>query len=150
MKATLLAALLTSTLAFAADLKPGQEEAKAAFDKQWKSLLADINTACGTKLDAVKTDFESYEKKNFTRATPGTVCSTLSYAMIQTCKSEPYKKAVVAKVKNLSCLFTGSNKDTKDGKENLTLDGDTLTLRLDQDRTASGVAVQTLKEALDK
>ena len=75
MKAAVLCALFASSVAFAADLKPSQEEAKTAFDKQWKAILEEVNAACGTKFDAVQTDFENWDKKNFVRTTAGTACS---------------------------------------------------------------------------
>ena len=149
MKTLVIAVLFVSSFAFAADLKPSQEEEKTAFDKQWKSILDEVNTACGTKFDAVKTDFENWDKKNFVRARAGTACSTLSYALKEICKSAPFKKAVESKVKELSCAFTGATTDKKNSKANFELKGGVLTLHLDQDQGGSG-AVEAIKEFLDK
>ncbi|MDP3234383.1 MAG: hypothetical protein Q8S33_10185 [Myxococcales bacterium] len=110
MRVLTLLGVLTSLSVFAADLKPVQEEAKAAFDKQMKSIVAEVNTACGTSFVDVTSDFENYDKKNFPQMPPGQTCSSITYALKTVCKSEPYKKAVMAKVKGLSCLMKAGSK----------------------------------------
>ncbi len=110
---------LTLLLAFplaaaAADLKPFQVEAKEAFDEQMKNIVAELNTACGTKFTDVKSDFEAFDKANFRQMPPGQTCSQLTYAVKETCKSPAYQKALQSKVKGLACLTAPAAADAKD------------------------------------
>jgi hypothetical protein len=132
-----------ASLAVAADLKPFQEEAKIKFDKQAKDLVADVNAACGTKFATIGSDFENFDPKSFTRQQPGSVCSSFTYSLKELCKSEPYKKAFAAKVKDIACLNApGALVEMK---------GATLANHMSQDKSAAGgEALKTIKAFLDK
>jgi hypothetical protein len=140
-----VAVVVTSFATFAADLKPVQEEAKLAFEKQMKSIVAEVNAACGTAFTEVKTDFENYDKKNFTQMPPGQTCSRLTYAMLTVCKSEPYKKAVASKVKGLSCDMKQTDKSAFE------VSGGVFTHHMVNGKQVTGIdATNALKADLDK
>jgi len=145
MRVLTVLAVLTSFTVLAADLKPFQEEAKAAFDKQMKSIVAEVNEACGTSFSEVKADFENYDKKNFPQMPPGQTCSTLTYAMKTTCQSAPYKKAVATKIKGLSCTMKPGAKNAFD------FGGGVFTYNMVGEKQPSGIdATNALKAELDK
>ncbi|MEO6954321.1 MAG: hypothetical protein ABI321_21155 [Polyangia bacterium] len=141
----LLAPVALASVAYAADLKPAQEEAKTKFDVMAKSMTTEINAACGTKFDTIKTDFENYDASHFTRQAPGTVCSELTYDLKEICKSAPYKKALQSKIKTVSCMMKASSGPQLE----VTRGG--VVLHLNQDQSASGaVGINVIKAALDK
>jgi hypothetical protein len=134
-----LGLIACASLAYAADLKPFQEEAKTKFEKQATGLLSDVNAACGTKIAKIDSDFENFDAKNFSRSQPGSVCSSMTYAIKEACKSEPYKKAFAKKVTGLSCLTApGTLMEMK---------GATLVNHMNQDKSPS---TADLKAMLDK
>lgn len=141
---------LATTLAIAADLKPGQEEAKIKFDKQAADMIKEVNGACGTNFPAITTDFENYDKADFNRNPPGAVCSALVYAVKQTCSSAPYKKAFAAKIKGLACVMGGNKTDAKDFKSRYFVKDGVFTFKMDRDGGGGIVAVAILKAELDK
>ena len=137
------ASLSFAAVAFAADLKPGQEEAKNKFDSTMKPLVTELNAQCGTTLDGVRSDFESYDKAGFVQMPPAQKCTTLTYAVKTTCQSAPYKKAFAKKVKTIACLMGDGNP--------FELVGDVFTYRMGSKSSANGIdATNALKAALDK
>ncbi len=141
---------LASSFVFAADLKPGQEEAKAKFDKQAADLVKDVNAACGTAFTTITTDFENFDKADFNRNPPGAVCSTLAYAVKTACSSAPYKKAFASKIKGLACLMGGNKTEPKDFKSRFFVKEGVFTFKMDRDGSGGIEATGLLKEELDK
>lgn len=145
MRVTSVLVVLLSSTVFAADLKPFQEEAKAAFDNQMKTIVAEVNTACGTSFVGVESDFENFDKKNFAQMPPGQTCSAITYALKTVCKSEPYKKVVMAKVKGLSCLMKAGSKSAFEFPSGV------FTYNMVREKPPSGIdATNALKTELDK
>ncbi|MEO7243192.1 MAG: hypothetical protein ABIW85_09805 [Variovorax sp.] len=144
MRTPIVFSLLFATAAFAADLKPVQEEARAYFDSQAPELASDVNTECGTKYPTIETDFENFEKATVP-GVPGTLCSTMTWAVKEACKSAPYKKAVAAKVNGLACLVGAPPA----GAKPLDLNKGTLTYYM---RTGGlrNDAVKTIKDMMDR
>lgn len=135
---------LVSTTAFAADLKPKQAEAKAAFDTQMKDLVAEVNEACGTAFTEVKADFEHYDKANFPQMPPGQTCSTLTYAAKTVCKTEAYKAAFKSSIKGLACTM-------KAGAKPFDFTGGVATFNMVGPKLPNGIeATDALKAELDK
>lgn len=145
-----LACALVSSLSFAADLKPVQEEAKGKFDKQAADLVTDVNAACGTSFQSITTDFENYDKADFNRNPPGAICSTLTYAVKTVCASAPYKKAFATKIKGLACVMGGNKLDPKDFKSRFFVKDGVFTMKMDRDGAGGIEATNLLKAELDK
>lgn len=143
MRTPILMLLFFASIASAADLKPGQEEAKARFDDQATGLVADVNSACGTKYAKIDSNFEHFDKTKFT-AVPGTACSFLTYGLTETCKTPAYKKALLSKIQGIACVFSPGP-----GGKPLDLKQGTLTYYMDQGKPLKG-EVQAIKEILDK
>lgn len=141
---------LASSFVFAADLKPGQEEAKLKFEKQAADLIKDVNAACGTSFTSIATDFENYDKADFNRNPPGAICSTLTYAVKTTCNSAPYKKAFAAKIKGLACLMGGNKTQPKDFAARYFVKDGVFTMKMDRDGSGGIEATGLLKAELDK
>lgn len=141
----LATSLIAASVAYAADLKPFQEEAKEKFDSQATSFITEINTACGTKFGPIKSDFENFDPKNFASKQAGTACSETAYNMGELCKVAAYKKAVVAKIKGIACLTKPSKGPAID------FPGGVLTQHMNQDKsTAGGDGINLIKAFLDK
>ena len=145
-----LACTLFASLSFAADLKPGQEEAKIKFDKQAASLVTEVNAACGTAFKTIESDFENYDKADFNRNPPGAICSMITYAAKTACASAPYKKAFAAKIKGVSCLMGGNKTDPKDMASRVFVKDGVLTYKMDRDGSGGIEATAILKAELDK
>ena len=141
---------LASSFVFAADLKPGQEEARVKFDKQAADMVKDVNAACGTNFTTIATDFENFDKADFNRNPPGAVCSTLTYAVKTTCNSAPYKKAFASKIKGLACMMGGNKTEPKDFKSRFFVKDGVFTFKMDRDGSGGIEATALLKEELDK
>ena len=145
-----LACTLFASLSFAADLKPGQEEAKIKFDKQAASLVTEVNAACGTAFKTIESDFENYDKADFNRNPPGSICSTMTYAAKTVCASAPYKKAFAAKIKGLACVMGGNKLEPKDYKARFFVKDGVFTMKMDRDGSGGIEATDLLKAELDK
>jgi hypothetical protein len=140
-----------STTALAQDLKPFQEEAKGKFDNQLNKIVKeDVNGACGTAFEGVKTDFQNFKKEDFPRSTAGTLCTTLTYAMGEVCKVPAYKKVMAAKLKGLSCLMGGNATDPKDVKARIYVKDGVFTYKMNADGGGGIEATNILKAFLDQ
>lgn len=150
--------LITGAVSLAADLKPGQEEAKVVFAKEIATNLQQLNEACGTSFTTVQSDFEHYDKAQFTSMHPGQVCQAMLSGAKSVCSQPAYKKAFAAKVKALACVFEGVKKDIPTDRDrsrekaNLSLESNgTFTYRLDTAHAGAAIAAQqVLQAALDK
>ena len=142
--------LVTSSLVIGADLKPGQEEAKIKFDKQAADLVNDVNAACGTNFKEIASDFENYDKADFNRNPPGSICSMITYAAKTTCASAPYKKAFASKIKGIACVMGGNKTDPKDVKARVFVKDGVLTYKMDRDGAGGIEATAIIKAELDK
>lgn len=119
------AALSVSCVAFAGEpeLKPAQEEAKAKSDEALVEPLKALNEKCGTKIAAVKTDYENFKEADWVGVGFYSWCPYAMEAITAMCTERPaYKKALSKKLTGISCLFAGVKpKDKKDGSNEYTL-----------------------------
>lgn|GEM_PF-1554179 len=150
-----LAALFASTLAFAADLKPAQEEAKAKFDEAMEEPLKALNEKCGTKV-TVKSDYENYKEADWAGRSYYSWCEPAMSAITQMCADRPAYKKALSKLSGFSCLFTGVKpKDKKDGSSDFTLrnmsyEKGTFTFRIHPDQAnVAESAKATVEKALN-
>ena len=146
----LVGLFFASSLGIAADLKPGQEEAKLKFEKQAADLIKEVNGACGTNFAAITTDFENYDKADFNRNPPGAICSMITYAAKTACASAPYKKAFAAKIKGVACVMGGNKTEPKDMASRVFVKDGVLTYKMDRDGSGGIEATAILKAELDK
>lgn len=119
------AALSVSCLALAAEpeLKPAQEEAKGKSDEALGDSLKGLNEKCGTKIAAVKTDYENFKEADWSGTAFYSWCPNAIDTIASMCAERPaYKKALGKKLTGVSCLFAGVKpKDKKDGSSDYTL-----------------------------
>ncbi|MDC0711589.1 hypothetical protein POL68_24175 [Stigmatella sp. ncwal1] len=134
------ATLLLSTSAFAEeDLKPAQEEAKAAFEEQIEEYLKPTNEKCGTKL-TVKADFENFKAETWSASTFASYCGSVLEGIQSMCERPAYKKAISKKVKSVACLLAGAKPAEKnDGSNgaalrNMSLSNGVFTYHASQDQ----------------
>jgi len=122
VKRLVFAALFVSSFAFAEDLKPAQEEAKAKFDEALEEPLKLMNEKCGTKV-AVKSDYENFKEADWSGRSYYSWCEPVVSAIATMCADRPaYKKVISKKLTGISCLFAGVKpKDKKDGSSDFTL-----------------------------
>lgn len=133
-----------------AQLKPGQEEQKAKFDKQLAAILKDdLNPKCGTSFTTVASDFENWAKADFPRNPAGSVCSTLTYAVQAVCAQPAYKKALQARLKGLACVMGGNKTDPKDVKARFFVKDGVFTFKMDADGAHGIEAADILRAWLD-
>lgn len=126
MKNLFVAALFSvSSFALAAEpeLKPAQEEAKAKSDDALEEPLKALNEKCGTKIAAVKTDYENFKEADWSGTGFYGWCPDAIQAITAMCESRPaYKKALSKKLTGIACLFAGVKpKEKKDGSNDFTL-----------------------------
>ncbi|MFY2559684.1 hypothetical protein ACN469_18760 [Corallococcus terminator] len=148
------AVALLSLSAFAEeDLKPAQEEAKAAFEEQTSAVLQAANDKCGTKL-AVKTDFQNFKTEDWPNTSFSSYCEGAINAVTAMCERPAYKKAIAKKVTGVSCLFGGvkpaDKKDTSTNGatlRNISLEKGTLTYHMSRDHVN---IEDNIKAALEK
>ena len=109
-------------LAFAVDLKPAQEEAKAKFDEAMEAPLKALNEKCGTKV-TMKSDYENYKESEWSGSSYYSWCDGAVEAIATMCESRPaYKKVLSKKLTGFQCLFAGVKpKEKKDGSNEFTL-----------------------------
>lgn len=152
----LVVPLLVAATAFAQDLKPGQEEAKARFAKDVQTNLDWLNEACGTTFKDVQSDFQHYDASKFTSMHPGQVCQGMLLGVKMACSKPAYRKAVQARVKALACVFSGVKQQPSDRqqsreKANLALENGVFTYHLDAAHAGTAIAAQqVLEAALDR
>lgn len=122
----LLAAVVISfasfTFAAEPELKPAQEEAKDAFDKEVEASVKAMNEKCGTKV-TLKTDFHNLDTAKWSGTSISSYCSAIPDTLASMCESRPaYKKAIGKKLTGVSCLFSGVKaKKEGDGTNEATL-----------------------------
>lgn len=126
MKNVFVAAVLSVSFAAVAgepELKPAQEEAKAKSDESLEPSLKTLNEKCGTKIAAVKTDYENFKEADWSGSAFYSWCPGAIDAIAAMCADRPaYKKALGKKLTGVSCLFAGVKpKDKKDGSNEYTL-----------------------------
>jgi hypothetical protein len=160
MKNVFIAALLSvSCVAFAGEpeLKPAQEEAKGQSDEALVEPLKALNEKCGTKIAAVKTDYENFKEADWSGVAYYSWCPSAIEAISAMCAERPaYKKALSKKLTGVSCLFAGVKpKEKKDGTNdftlrNMTFDKGVFTFRIatDQSNVADNVKA-TVEKALN-
>lgn len=116
----LTAAALFAFAAFADDdLKPAQEEAKEAFEKDIADNLKATNEKCGTKLAIPTVDWKNYSKEAIGNISFSSYCSgALLDTLTSLCDRPAYKKVVVKKVTSLRCNVAGGKAPAKDENYN--------------------------------
>lgn len=122
MKRLCLALAVFAAPAFAQDLKPAQEEAKAKFDEAMEEPLKAMNEKCGTKV-TMKADYENYKEDEWSGRAFYSWCQPAVDTITSMCADRPaYKKVLAKKLTGMSCLFAGVKpKDKKDGSSDFTL-----------------------------
>jgi len=143
-------------LAFAVDLKPAQEEAKAKFDEAMADPMKALNEKCGTKV-TIKSDYENYKEADWAGSGYYGWCQPAVEAITAMCEERPaYKKAISKKLTGFSCLFSGGKpKDKKDGTNDFTLRnmgfaGGTFTFHISKDNSnVKDNAKATMEKALN-
>lgn len=143
-------------LAFAVDLKPAQEEAKAKFDEAMEAPMKALNEKCGAKV-TLKSDYENYKEAEWTGSGYYGWCAPAAEAIASMCESRPaYKKVLSKKLTGFSCLFAGVKpKEKKDGSSDFTLrnmsfSGGTFTFHIHKDTAnVSDSAKATMEKALN-
>jgi hypothetical protein len=160
MKNVFVAAVLSmSCLSFAADpeLKPAQEEAKGKSDEALEEPLKALNEKCGTKIAAVKTDYENFKEADWKGIAFYSWCPGAVEAITGMCEARPaYKKALAKKLTAISCVFAGVKpKEKKDATNdftlrNMTFDKGTFTFHVapDQSNISDNVRA-TVEKALN-
>ncbi len=124
----MMKSLALSTLTFALtvaapalaepDLKPFQEEAKAAFDEAMADPLKAANAACGTKI-VVKSEYEKFKADEWSGRSHYSWCVPLLEELKSMCETRPaYKKVITKAVHTVSCLFSGVKPAQKDDGSN--------------------------------
>lgn len=160
MKKLLFAAVFSFAavcLAAEPELKPNQEEAKGKFDEAIEAPLKELNDKCGTKIKAVKTDYENWKEDDWSGRAHYSWCPDAVSAIASMCEARPaYKKAIAKKLTGVSCLFAGVKpKDKKDGSNDFTLrnmsfEKGTFTFHLHPDTANIGDnAKATMEKALN-
>lgn len=160
MKNVFVAAVLSvSFVAFSAEpeLKPAQEEAKGKSDEALEESLKGLNEKCGTKIAAVKTDYENFKEADWSGTAFYSWCPTAIDAITAMCADRPaYKKALSKKLTGISCLFAGVKpKDKKDGSNeytlrNMSFEKGVFTFRIEKDEgNIADNAKATLEKALN-
>lgn len=148
----LTAAALFAFTAFADDdLKPAQEEAKEAFEKDLEDNLKSANEKCGTKLAMPTVDWKNYSKEAVGNISVSSYCSSaLLDTLSSLCDRPAYKKVIVKKVTALRCNVSGGKPAAKDQNYNthtqahITLDKGVFSYTLHKDHsnlTDNGKAV---------
>ena len=154
---------LTTPLMFALpalaepELKPFQEEAKAAFDEAMEQPLKDANAACGAKI-TVKSEYEKFNAETWSGRAHYSWCVPVLESVKAMCESRPaYKKALVKKLSTVSCMFSdvkpaeksdGSNERTL---RNMTMAKGVFTFRMYPDAgNIRDNAKATLEKALNE
>lgn len=89
------------------ELKPFQEEAKAAFDEAVEQPLKDANAACGSKI-TIASEYEKFNAEAWSGRAHYSWCVPVLEAIKSMCESRPaYKKALVKKLNTVACVFSG-------------------------------------------
>ncbi len=151
-----LAFVLTAVPAFAQDLKPAQEEAKAKFEEAMEEPLKAMNEKCGTKV-AIKTDYENYKEAEWKGRSFYSWCQPAVDTIASMCADRPaYKKVLAKKLTGMSCLFAGVKPpEKKDGSSdftlrNMTFDKGVFTFRIHPDQAnVADSAKATVEKALN-
>ena len=120
MKNVLVAcAVLFSFQAFADDdLKPAQEEAKEAFEKDLDKDLKAVNEKCGTKV-GITVDWKNYDAAAIKKANinfPSFCREALIDPVSKMCDRAAYKKSIAKQLTALKCNVTGGTAKTKEQK----------------------------------
>ncbi len=120
MKNVVLAAALFAVTAFADDdLKPAQEEAREAFEKDIADTLKATNEKCGTKLASPTVDWKNYSAEAIANISLTSYCGgALLDTLSSLCERPAYKKAIVKKVTSLRCNLAGGKAPGKDENSN--------------------------------
>jgi hypothetical protein len=116
----LTAAALFAFTAFADDdLKPAQEEAKEAFEKEIADNLKSANEKCGTKLAIPTVDWKNYTTEAIGNTSLSSYCgAALIDTLSSLCDRPAYKKAIAKKVTALRCNVAGGKAPAKDENYN--------------------------------
>lgn len=151
-----IAFALAASTAFAQDLKPAQEEAKAKFDEAMEEPLKVMNERCGTKV-TLKSDYENFKDSEWTGMGYYAWCQPVVDTISSMCADRPaYKKVLSKKLTGISCLFAGVKpKDKKDGStdftlRNMTFEKGVFVFRIHRDEAnVHDAAKETLEKALN-
>ena len=159
MKLYLVASVMTiAATAFAEDLTPAQEEAKALFDEKTSEAVEQLNESCGTKA-TVSCDFTYFKPDVWARGTqPYDQCELVLQTIDRMCKDRPaYKKALGKSLATVRCVFTGVKpKQKKDGSadhvlRNMSFAHGVFTLRMTPELTNVEEGTQkTVERSLNK
>jgi hypothetical protein len=122
MKKLFVALCCFSSLAFAEDLKPAQEEAKEKFQNETEEALKAMNDKCGTKI-VVTTDFNNFKEEAWAGTSYSSYCAGPIGAIGAMCEARPaYKKILAKKLTGVACIFAGVKPaEKKDGSNEATL-----------------------------
>jgi hypothetical protein len=139
------------------ELKPFQEEAKAAFDEASEQPLKDANAACGTTI-SLKSEYENFKAEPWQGMAHYSWCVPVLEAIKAMCESRPaYKKALAKKLKSVACVFSGVKPAEKsDGSNegtlrNMSMAKGVFTFNMSpQSANVSDNAKATLEKALNE
>ena len=112
----LAAAVLFAFTVFAEDddLKPAQEEAKAAFEKDIADNLKAANEKCGINLAMPTVDWKNYSKEAVSNMSLSGYCGgAIIDSLGAMCARPAYKKAIAKKVTSLKCNIVGGRAPEK-------------------------------------
>lgn len=116
--------LFAATVVFAGDpeLKPAQEEAKEQFEESVGKALKALNEKCGTKINAVQSDFHNFKTEEWSGMAFYSWCDPVVESITALCERPAYKKAIAKKLTGIQCLFSGVKpKQKEDGSNEGTL-----------------------------
>lgn len=151
-----LAFVLTAAPAFAQDLKPAQEEAKAKFDEAMEEPMKALNEKCGTKA-TIKADYENYKDSEWSGRSFYSWCQPAIETITSMCAERPaYKKVLAKKLTSVSCLFAGVKPPQKDDGSsgftlrNMSFDKGVFTFHIHKDQAnVADSAKATVEKALN-
>lgn len=140
-----------------AELKPFQEEAKAAFDEAMEQPLKDANAACGSKI-TIKSEYEAFKAEAWEGRSHYSWCVPVLDAIKSMCETRPaYKKVLAKKLTSVACVFSGVKPAEKsDGSNegtlrNMSMSKGVFTFRMSTDSANVGDnAKATLEKALNE
>ncbi len=139
--------VILSSIAFAADLKPFQVEAKEKFDTEIAAPLKATNDGCGTQI-TVKTNFEAYKEADWSNNSVSARCQAMIEAVGSMCERKAYKATVAKRIKEIHCLFGGKEGDTA---ANMSVTGSAFVFKMHVNHSnLSDHAKKALEDALNK
>jgi len=116
--------VFVAAVAFAEEpeLKPAQEEAKEQFQESVGKALKTLNEKCGTKINAVQSDFHNFKSEDWSGMAFYSWCDPVVEGIAALCDRPAYKKAIAKKLTGVQCLFAGVKpKQKEDGSNEGTL-----------------------------